>query len=277
MIVDTHAHLHFRRRESETTDTPAGSFATSFEDLADVLERAHEAGVTQIINVGVTPEDSRAALRLTQDSQWSVQKTGIKLYATAGIHPHEAALGDQALDLVHDMAEDVVAIGECGLDYFRNAVPRDMQEHMMRAQIEIALEHNLPVIFHVRDAWDDFFRITQDYAQLRGVIHSFTGHGSEVQRALQHQGELYFGLNGIMTFTKDDGQLEAARSMPMDRILLETDCPFLAPAPYRGKRNEPAYLPAVVDVLATLRGVSTEEIARTTTANAHELFMLDVL
>lgn len=279
MIVDTHAHLQFRRRESESesADTQAGSFATSFDDLADVLERAHEAGVTQIINVGVTPEDSRAALRLAQDKQWSADKTGVKLYATAGIHPHEAGLGDQALDLIHDMAEDVVAIGECGLDYFRNVVPQDLQEHMLRAQIEIALEYNLPAIFHVRDAWDDFFRILEDYAQLRGVIHSFTGHTQEVQQALKHPGELYFGLNGIMTFTKDDAQLEAVRAMPRERVLLETDCPFLAPAPYRGKRNEPAYLPAVADVLATLQGVSVEELAQVTTANANELFMLDVL
>lgn len=272
MIVDTHAHLHFRRRESEGDDKQAGSFATSFDDLADVLERAHEAGVTEIINIGVTPEDSRAAMRLARDKQWSADKTGVRMYATAGIHPHEAGLGDQALDIIHDMAEDVVAIGECGLDYFHNDVSPETQEYMLRVQIEIALEHGLPVVFHVRDAWADFIRIIADYPRLRGVIHSFTGYSEEVVLAIKHPGELYFGLNGIMTFTKDEAQLEAARQIPRERLLLETDCPFLAPIPYRGKRNEPAYLPYVGEFLATLYGSSADDLAKLTTQNAYQLF-----
>lgn len=266
MIIDTHAHLQFRTRKGTT------GVAVGFEDMADVLERAQESGVTDIINVGVTPEDSRAAMRMARDSQWSFEKTGVKLYATAGIHPHDAELGDQALDLIHDMAEDVIAIGECGLDYFKNSVAVNPQEHMLRSQVEIALEHNLPVVFHVRDAWEDFFRVLDDYPKLRGVIHSFTGHSEEVQRALAHPGEMYFGLNGIMTFTRDEAQLIAARAIPMERLLLETDCPFLAPTPYRGKRNEPAYLPAVAEFLSSLHGVDVAELARITTANAHELF-----
>lgn len=272
MIVDTHAHLQFRRRESEKEAQQTGSFVTSFDDLADVLERAHEAGVTEIINVGVTPEDSREALRLAQDKQWAAEKTGVRMYATAGVHPHEASLGDKALDIIHDMAEDVVAIGECGLDYFHNDVSAEKQEYMLRMQIEIALEHGLPVVFHVRDAWVDFFRIVADYPRLRGVIHSFTGHVEQVGQALEHQGELYFGLNGIMTFTKDEAQLEAARQIPRERLLLETDCPFLAPTPYRGKRNEPAYLPYVDEFLATLYGLSADDLAKVTTQNAYQLF-----
>ncbi len=259
-MIDTHAHLHF---------------ADKFEDAGEALTRANEAGVDTIINVGVTPEDSRLALQFAAKAEHAVGKTGVRLYATAGLHPHEAARGDAALDGIADLAEEVIAIGECGLDYFKHHATKSEQDRVLRAQIEIALEHNLPLVFHVRDAWEDFFAVLRDYPRARGVIHSFTGHEAEVERALDHDGELYFGLNGIMTFTKDEGQLVAARKVPADRLLLETDCPYLAPAPYRGKRNEPAYVPAIAEFLATLRGVEVAELARQTTANAERLFELE--
>lgn len=259
-MIDTHAHLHF---------------AEAFADASDVLNRAHEAGINSIINVGVNPEDSRAAIAFSAHPDHALVKTSLRLYATAGLHPHEAARGDEALDAIHDLAEEVIAIGECGLDYFKNHATKPEQDRALRAQIEIALEHNLPLVFHVRDAWDDFFAVLQDYPSARGVIHSFTGHVAEVERALSHEGRLYFGLNGIMTFTKDDAQLTAARNIPPDRVLLETDCPYLAPAPHRGKRNEPAYVPAIADFLATLRGVELYELARQTTQNAERLFGLE--
>lgn len=258
-MIDTHAHLHF---------------SDIFTDVSEALSRAHEAGVDTIINVGVTPEDSRKAIVFMQNSDYAAQKTGVKLYATAGLHPHEAARGDAALDAVADLAEDVIAIGECGLDYYRNLATRQEQDRALRAQIEIALEYNLPIIFHVRDAWEDFFAVLKDYPKLRGVIHSFTGHHAEVERAMSHDGELFFGLNGIMTFTKDEAQLEAARSIPADRMLLETDCPYLAPVPHRGKRNEPAYVPVIADFLALLRGVGVDVLAHDTTRNAERLLGL---
>lgn len=256
MFVDTHAHIHFDE---------------AFTDRAEVLQRAADAGVSQIINVGVNPADSRAAIRLAHK-----QSGPVSLYATAGLHPHEAAQGDPALDLIHDMAEDVVAIGECGLDYFKNHATKPQQDHALRAQLEIALEHNLPVVFHVRDAWDDFFDTLRDYPRIRGVIHSFTGHESEVDRALEHDGKLYFGLNGIMTFTKDDGQLAAARAIPADRLLLETDCPYLTPAPHRGKRNEPSYVPLVAEFLSRWRSLEISDLARSTSDNAEALFALSM-
>ena len=258
-MIDTHAHLHF---------------VDAFVDAGEALTRAHEAGVDTIINVGVTPEDSRQALAFAQNPDYAPQKTGVKLFATAGLHPHEAKVGDAALDAIADLAEDVIAIGECGLDYYRNLATKQEQDRALRAQIEIALEHNLPLIFHVRDAWEDFFAVLQDYPKLRGVIHSFTGHQAEVERAMGHDGELFFGLNGIMTFTKDEVQLQAARSIPADRVLLETDCPYLAPVPHRGKRNEPAYVPAIAEFLALLRGVEIDVLARDTTRNAESLFGL---
>nr|MBP9827314.1 TatD family hydrolase [Candidatus Saccharibacteria bacterium] len=182
---------------------------------------------------------------------------------------------DEALDLIHDMAEDVVAIGECGLDYYKNHATKTEQDRALRGQIEIALEFNLPLVFHVRDAWEDFFAVINDYPKLRGVIHSFTGHDAEVAKALE-QGRLLFGLNGIMTFTKDEAQLTAVRHMPLDKILLETDAPYLAPHPHRGKRNEPSYIPDIVEFLARLRGEQFADLARQTTTNAIELFGLDL-
>ncbi|MEI7818756.1 MAG: TatD family hydrolase [bacterium] len=271
MFIDTHAHLHFIQKKGE----PKGSFETGFSDIHDVLERAYQAGVTQIINIGVDPADSRVAIRMAADKTLSGDRTGVSLYATAGLHPHEAAQGDKALDVIHDMAEDVVAIGECGLDYFKNQASREEQIHALRGQLAIALEHNLPLVFHVRDAWDDFFSILAEYPKAKGVIHSFTGHPEHVEQAFQHPGKLYFGLNGIMTFTKDTAQLEAARAIAADRLLLETDCPFLAPLPYRGKRNEPSYVPIIAEFLATLRGVSIDDLASQTRQNALDLFGLD--
>ena len=256
MFTDTHSHIHF---------------AEVFTDLSEILQRAADAGVERIINVGVDPASSRDAMRLAK------KKDGpVALYATAGLHPHEAAQGDPALDLIHDMAEDVVAIGECGLDYFKNHATKSEQDYALRAQLDIALEHNLPVVFHVRDAWQDFFTTLNDYPKIRGVIHSFTGHEAEVDRALSHNSKLYFGLNGIMTFTQEETQLQAARAIPAERMLLETDCPYLTPAPHRGKRNEPSYVPLIADFLARLRGVEIAELGRQTTENAETLFALSM-
>lgn len=268
-MIDTHAHLHF---------------AESFPDVTEALERAEAAGVEAIINVGVTPQDSRAALRLARQF-WRLDADGKltartetpvpRLFASAGLHPHEAGDVDQAMDLIHDLAEDVVAIGECGLDYFKNHASKADQDRALRMQIDIALEHNLPLIFHVRDAWDDFFAVVRDQSELRGVIHSFTGQQAEVERALEYPG-LSFGLNGIMTFTKDEAQLAAAKLIPADKLLLETDCPYLAPPPHRGKRNESSYVGLVGEFLATLRGVSVSDLATQTAANANALFDLDI-
>lgn len=254
-MIDTHAHLHF---------------ADVFSDVDSCLERARAAGIRAVINVGVSPEDSRLAIESAR------RPAPIKLYATAGVHPHEAGRGVGAVEELHALSSDVVAIGECGLDYYKNHASKSEQDRVLRAQIELALGADLPLVFHVRDAWGDFFATLKDYPALRGVIHSFTGHEREVEQALEHEGGLYFGLNGIMTFTKDDAQLAAARKMPIERIVLETDCPYLAPVPHRGKRNEPAYVPAIADFLSLLRGVEIGEFTDATTQNAQRLFGITV-
>ena len=168
--------------------------------------------------------------------------------------------------------EKVVAIGECGLDYFKSETTKDEQERALRYQIELGLDKDLPMVFHVRDAFDDFWHILDDYSGVRGVVHSFTAGLPELRGSLERG--LYIALNGIMTFTKDPAQLEAAKAVPSDRLVLETDCPFLAPAPKRGRRNEPANLELTAKFLAALRDEPYEDVASATTTNAETLFAL---
>lgn len=171
-----------------------------------------------------------------------------------------------------DAGRKIVAVGECGLDYFYGHSSKEDQEKALRYQIELALEFDLPLIFHVRDAFDDFWPIFDSYQGLRGVLHSFTDNLANLDKASARG--LYIGVNGIMTFTKNDWQLEVARNIPSKNLLLETDAPFLTPAPNRGKVNEPANVMLTARFMSELRHVSVEEIADLTTANARQLFSL---
>ena len=263
MLIDTHAHIHF--------DDFSG-------DLTDVFSNARTSQVTSIITVGTSPQDSLKALEFVMNPETIAMAQGIKLYATAGIHPHEASLGRDGLKVIGKLARDskyqavLVAIGECGLDYYRNNSPKAQQHDALEFQLQLAQELELPLVFHVRDAWEDFFEILKNYPKVRGVIHSFTGTTKEVEQALGF--ELYFGLNGIMTFTKDQAQLEAANIIPASRLLLETDCPYLSPAPMRGKRNEPSFVKYTGEFLSNLRAEDYTDIARQSSNNAKELFAI---
>ncbi len=260
-MIDTHAHIHFEE------------FAG---DISEVFANARKNSVDSIITVGTNDEDSRRALEFVSDQTVLKQAGGIKLYATVGLHPHDANKGSDALltieDLVdgQDLTTKPIAIGECGLDYYKNFSTKSEQRLALEFQIGLALKYDLPIIFHVRDGWDDFFDIIKSHHKLRGVIHSFTGDGTVVERA--NQFGLYYGLNGIMTFTKDHTQLEAAKAIPEDKLLLETDCPFLAPLPVRGKRNEPANLIYIADFLSDLRGTKLDQLVNQTNHNTKELF-----
>jgi TatD DNase family protein len=167
-----------------------------------------------------------------------------------------------------------VAVGEIGLDYFHEYTPREKQLKALRDQIEIGLTTDLPFVFHVREAFSDFWKVLDSYLsagqQIRGVVHSFSAHEKELEQALDRG--FYIGLNGIMTFTKDPLQLEAAKKVPLDRILLETDAPFLAPKPFRGKRCEPKHVKITAEFLAGLRNETLDKFAAATTKNAEELF-----
>lgn len=253
MLVDTHAHLHFDK------------FVNS---LDKVLLNAKKNQVVKIINVGVNALDSKLAIDFARNSI----RENPKMFASVGLHPHDASnYKSQLADIKKIIkSEKVVAIGECGLDYCKNFSDKKEQRQAFVGQIELALKNDLPLIFHVRDAFGDFFEIIKDYPSIRGVLHSFSAHEKEVKLALKYN--LSFGLNGIMTFTKDYSQLEAAKIIPDDRLLLETDCPFLAPIPYRGQMNEPAFVRTIAQFLAKLRNQSIEDLSSITTNNAIKLF-----
>lgn len=252
MLIDTHAHIH------------QDSFK---DDLFDVLKRAKTAGVERMLAVGVDEKDSVVAVEFARGHD--------HIWATVGLHPHDAELDDvtSALATLAKLADDpkVVAIGECGLDYSRES-GRNEQEPLFRRQIELALAKNRPMVWHVRDAFDDFFAIVDDYKGLRGVVHCFTADEVTLKEAVKRG--FYVAFNGIMTFTKDQSQLAAAKACPLDRMLLETDCPYLSPVLKRGQRNEPANVRLVAEFLANLRNESFDELATATSANAETLFGL---
>jgi TatD DNase family protein len=194
-----------------------------------------------------------------------------------GQHPHEAKHGLAPLKrlrvlLEADKKHKIIAVGECGLDYFYNHSTEADQEKVLRYQIELALEYDLPLVFHVREAFDDFWPIFDSYPGARGELHSFTDNLTNLNKAISRG--LYIGVNGIVTFTKKEWQLEVAQQIPLDKILLETDSPFLTPAPRRGTVNEPARVLLVADFLARLRGLSLEDLAVQTTTNARQVFLI---
>ena len=257
-LIDTHAHIHFDQLTSR---------------LDEVLDGARDNNITDIITVGTSLADSQNALAFVKNHG----SAPVRLHATAGIHPHEAAISDEELvkyaDFVALHHTDIVAIGECGLDYYRNEATSAQQKELLEFQIKLAIKYQLPLVFHVRDAWEDFFSIIGNYQQIRGVIHSFTGGPMQVEQAIG--ANLYFALNGIITFTKLDSQLKAAKLIPLDRLLLETDCPYLTPAPLRGKQNEPANVALVAGFLAKLRNLPLATLSDATSSNAHKLFSID--
>lgn len=251
IYIDTHAHLHF--------DDFAG-------EVDGALLRAEQAGVGKVITVGVNTADSGRAVKLASTYQ--------NVWASVGIHPHEAEESEQGLPYLRELANrrKVVAIGECGLDFYKSQTDVTVQVKALRSQIELALELNLPLIFHVRDAFSEFFKVANDYSELRGVVHSFTAGPAELDLIMET--DLMVALNGIVTFSKDESQLEAAKAVPSDRLMLETDCPFLSPVPYRGKTNEPARIKEIAEFLAGLRGESSRSLGRVSSQNAERLFGL---
>lgn len=250
-FIDTHCHIH------------AADFTL---DAEETIRGAKAQGVNRLICVGTDEVDSGLAVAFANmhDGVW----------ASIGLHPHDAKLGTEAFNALTSLAEKskIVAVGECGLDYYYNHSAKEDQEKALRFQIELALTHKLPMIFHVRDAFDDFWPIFDSYEGVRGVIHSFTATSKELDEALERG--LYIGLNGIMTFSKNEEQLVAAKAVPLERLLLETDAPFLTPVPLRGKVNEPKNVVLTAEFLSKIRGESLEQIALASTNNAKELFQL---
>ena len=268
-FVDTHCHIH------EAADSFTGESETRgrWECAGDLtpdsmIRSAADVGVTRVICVGTTLADSELAVEFVQDRG--------ACWASIGIHPHEAKdhldKAKQNAFAVLATKQKVVAVGECGLDYFYNHSPKEAQEKILRFQIELALAHDLPMIFHVRDAFDDFWPIFDEYKNVRGIIHSFSAGQKELDEILKRN--LYVGLNGITTFTKNPEQLAAAKAVPLDSLLVETDAPFLTPVPYRGTICEPKHVRVTAQFLSNLRGETLEQFAVATTRNARRLFGL---
>lgn len=260
-FVDTHCHIHFPDYEL---------------DPEEVIASANEVGVTRLLCVGCTLPDSKLAVNMAARYK--------NIWASVGLHPHEGSEyvhDDIALQQFHELAgkPKVVAIGETGLDYYYNHSPKEDQEKLLRFQLDMALEHNLPLIFHLRGSkddenqvYDDFFALYDQYTGLRGVVHSFSTNRRILDKILEKG--LYVGLNGIMTFSKNADQLAAAKAVPLDKLLLETDAPFLTPVPYRGKICEPKYVGVTAEFLANLRGENLANLAAATSSNAEALFKL---
>ena len=250
-LVDTHAHLD------------SGQFNA---DRDTVIARAHAAGISHILTIGCDLESSRESVAL------ALQHPNI--YAAVGVHPHDASTVDpELLATLKGLCreEKVVAIGETGLDYYRDRSPREDQRRAFRAQLELAQELELPVIVHDRDAHDDVLAILREFSgpSLQGVLHCFSGDLAMARDCLELG--LYISIAGPVTYPKNTALREVVAGVSIDRLLVETDCPYLSPQKYRGRRNEPAHVRLTAEMVATVKGLSSEDVARITSHNAWKL------
>ena len=254
MLFDTHAHMN----------DPAFD-----EDREQVLLGLKDKGVEYMMNIGCCLESSRDCIKMAETYPF--------VYASVGTHPDSANEVDEAvIEQYRQMAKHprVLAIGEIGLDYYYETIPRETQQKAFRMQMELARELQIPVIIHERDAHDDAMRIVKEFKNVTGVFHCYSG-SAEMARQLVNMG-WYIGFTGVLTFKNARKAVETAERIPIDRIVLETDCPFMAPEPFRGKRNDPGYLYRMAERLAEIRNISVEEVHRITTENAKRLYRLEV-
>ncbi|MFS0881633.1 hydrolase TatD [Bacillus sp. 7586-K] len=252
MLFDTHAHLN----------------ATQFEeDVVEVIERAKSENVSHIVVVGFDRETITRAMELTE--QYDM------IYAAVGWHPVDAIdMTDEDLDWIKQLAAHpkVVAIGEMGLDYYWDKSPKEIQQEVFRKQIRLAKEVKLPIIIHNREATEDVVKILQEEnaSEVGGIMHCFTGSLETAEQCMKMNFYLSFG--GPVTFKNAKKPKEVVKEIPMDFLLIETDCPYLTPHPFRGKRNEPSYVKYVAEQIAELKGLTFEEVAKKTSDNAMKLF-----
>jgi TatD DNase family protein len=263
MFVDSHAHLEMEQFN---------------DDRSAMLQRAKDAGIETILAIGsgTGPGSLDCAIQLAEQHDF--------IYATIGIHPHEAKLAsDVDFEELAQLAErqKVIAWGEIGLDYFYDHSPRDVQQQVFLRQLQLAQAAELPIVIHCRpsdrseDAWEDCLKLLQEHwapSALAGILHCFTGTWSHAQRALDMGFMISFA--GNVTFPKAQQIRDAAKQVPLDRILIETDSPFLAPVPHRGKRNEPLFVKELARQLGEVRGLSADEIGRQTAKNFYRFFSL---
>jgi len=254
-LADAHAHLD----EPELRNQKEA-----------ILSRAREAGVRLIVNVGISQESSRQVVETAARYE--------EVFATVGVHPHgAAAVRREDLKALAVLAEHpkVVAVGEIGLDFYRRRSPEDVQEHWFREQLALAYTLEKPVVIHTREATTDTLRILQEERRhlLGGIMHCFQGNLEDAQAFLDLG--FFLSFSGVLTFPKAEPLRQVAKKVPLDRVLVETDCPYLAPQPWRGKVNEPAYVAATAVTLAELHGLSLEEAALLTWRNTLAAYRLD--
>jgi TatD DNase family protein len=262
MLIDSHAHIHL------------GAFD---RDREQVFARARQGGVRAIINIGLDLESSRASLKMAKQYD--------DVFSTVGFHPHDAdKMKDDDLKALAELAKDerVVAVGEIGLDFYRNLSVRKNQTEAFEEQLDLSIELGLPVVVHCRNAHRELFKILSAWVKStlsvgrlrRGVIHCFSG---DIEMAQQYiEIGFYISLAGSVTYPSAGDLVQVAREIPLDRLLLETDAPFLAPQAYRGKRNEPAYVALIAEKVAQVRGVRREVVAEAAAKNTISLFKLPI-
>ena len=252
MLFDTHAHMN----------DPAFD-----EDREQILLGLKDKGVEFMMNVGCCLESSRDCIAMAEKYPF--------VYASVGTHPDSAdEVDDGVLEKYREMAlhEKVRAIGEIGLDYYYETIPRETQIKAFRMQMELARELKMPVIVHERNAHDDGMRVVKEFKDVTGVFHCYSG-SAEMARQLVDMG-WYIGFTGVLTFKNARKAVETAQRIPLERIVLETDCPFMAPEPFRGKRNDPGYLYRMAEQLAEIRGICVEEVHAATMENAKRLYRI---
>ncbi|MFZ0565691.1 MAG: TatD family hydrolase [Chlamydiales bacterium] len=254
MLIDAHAHLTTASLES---------------DLESILARAQKNGIEAIVNICTNPQELEKGVQLAQVHPW--------IYNVASTTPHDAEKqGDEHFDFMASYArsKQIVAIGETGLDYYYYRDTAPIQQALLSRYLHLARECSLPVVIHCRDAFTDLFRILDKEGKgVTTVLHCFTGDMEEAQEVIERG--WYLSLSGIVTFKKSEVLREVAKIVPSSQLLIETDTPYLAPFPYRGKRNEPAYLKEIAKLIAELRHVSYEDLAQTTAENTRTLFQLN--
>ncbi|PCK23732.1 hydrolase TatD [Bacillus pumilus] len=255
MLFDTHAHLNAEQYN---------------EDLEQVIERAKSEKVEKIVVVGFDRPTITRAMELIEEYDF--------IYAAIGWHPVDAIdMTDEDLAWIKELSqhEKVVAIGEMGLDYYWDKSPKDVQKEVFRRQIALAKEVNLPIIIHNRDATEDVVTILKEEgaADVGGIMHCFTG-SLDIAKACMDM-NFYISFGGPVTFKNAKKPKEVVKDIPSDRLLIETDCPYLTPAPFRGKRNEPSYVKYIAEQIAELREISFEELAELTTENAKKVFRIN--
>jgi len=254
LIFDTHAHYDDERFD---------------EDRDTLLNELHQNGISYILNASASLESLDASIELSEKYDF--------VYVALGIHPHDADKMDEGvLDKIRMLSKNskVVAIGEIGLDYYYDNSPRDIQQYWFERQIELAKELGLPIIIHDRDAHEDTINIIKktNVGQVGGIFHCFSGSAEMALDMLKHN--LYIAIGGPVTFKNARKTVEVVKAIPLDKLLVETDCPYLAPEPHRGKRNNSGYLIHTIQKIAEIKGVTESEVAETTLMNAKKIFRL---